>query len=79
MKTTLDLDDTLLKEARKYALERGKTLTRFIEDALRMALAQIGAGKPRKKFKWIKVKGKPVPGVDFSDRDSLYEKMEGRE
>jgi hypothetical protein len=38
MRTTLDLDDRLLQQAERRALEQGETLTRFIEDALRARL-----------------------------------------
>ncbi len=38
MKTTLNLDDDLLRRAKSSALAAGKTLTAFVEDALRAQL-----------------------------------------
>jgi hypothetical protein len=40
--------------------------------------------KPKKapsrfRLKWKTVRGNPLPGVDISDRDALYERMESRE
>jgi hypothetical protein len=39
MRTTLDIDDTVLRQAKKLAAEEGKTLTRIVEEALRDRLA----------------------------------------
>ena len=40
MRTTIRLDDDLLAEAREVAAESRKNLSRFIEDALRAAIAR---------------------------------------
>ena len=40
MRTTIRLDDDLLREAKAYAAATDRTLTRLIEDALREALAR---------------------------------------
>lgn len=42
MRTTLDFDDRLLREAKKCAAKKGDTLTRLIERALRNYLVQVG-------------------------------------
>ena len=39
MRTTLNIDDELLKEAKIAAIERNSTLTRIIEEGLRKELA----------------------------------------
>lgn len=67
MRTRLVLDDV-----------PGKTLTAVIQDALREHLQ-----RPRRRGKGFRLKllakrGRLLPGVDLSDRDSLYERMEGR-
>ncbi len=46
MRTTLDLDDRLLKRAKHAAVERGATLTRFIEDAIRTMLEEAHRQHP---------------------------------
>ncbi len=40
MRTTLDLEDTLIREAKAYAAREGKSLTRIIEEALAARLRE---------------------------------------
>lgn len=77
MRTTVDIDDELLIRARQRAAEQGTTLTAVIEEALAAALAPA---PKRKKFKlrWKAHKGRLMPGVDVSDRDALFDALEGR-
>ncbi|MFM1904372.1 MAG: hypothetical protein RLZZ440_2272 [Planctomycetota bacterium] len=78
MRTTLDIDDHLLAAARRQAAERGTTLTAIVEHALAAALARrAAAGKPF-RLKWKTHRGRMLPGVDVTDRDRLFERMEGR-
>lgn len=77
LKTTLNLDDGLLREAKKLAAERGATLTSVIEEAVRALLKDTKAAKPY-VFRWPVVRGRGGPLVDVADRDALYERMEGR-
>lgn len=79
MKTTLNLDDRLLRSAKKAAAERGVTLTSVIEDALRTSLPQPPA-RERYKFEWKAEGGGFAPGVkseDFNSRERLYDIMDG--
>lgn len=76
MRTTIDIDDHLLALAKQKALEQGTTLKKVLESALRLSLVPPRKDEPAFRLQWKTVRGKPVPGVDFSDRDSLYEKME---
>lgn len=46
MRTTLNLDDALMREAKKHAAETGTTLTSVIEQALRRSL-DAAAPDPR--------------------------------
>jgi hypothetical protein len=75
MKTTLNLDDHLLRAAKKAAAERGVTLTSIVEDALRAALIESPA-RTTARFRMPVVKGRRVPAVDVADRDALYRRME---
>jgi hypothetical protein len=78
MRTTLDIDDRLLEQARRRAAEKGTTLTAFVEHALAATLAGRAAhGKPY-ALQWKTHTGRTLPGVDVTDRDRLYERMEGR-
>lgn len=79
MRTTLDLDDQLLAAAKRQAAERHTTLTAFVEHALAAALAAkpAAAAKPF-RLQWKTRRGKLVAGVDITDRDRLFDVMEGR-
>jgi hypothetical protein len=79
MRTTIDIDDKLLALAKKQALDKGTSLRYVIESALRMALMKPKKAPSRFRLKWKTVRGNPLPGVDISDRDALYERMESRE
>jgi hypothetical protein len=79
MRTTLDLDDTLIRKAKGRAAAEGSTLTAVIEEALRRYLAPAPPATRRFRLKLLTRRGRPVPGVDVADRDRLYERMEGRE
>lgn len=78
MRTTLDIDDRLLAAARRRAAEKGTTLTAFVEHALAASLADRGATDKRYRLRWKTHRGRTLPGVDVSDRDRLFERMEGR-
>lgn len=78
MRTTLDLDETLLRRARELAAAEGRTLTAVIESALAAALAP----RPRniEPFRLVleTERGEYIGGVDLADRDAVYEAMESR-
>lgn len=79
MRTTIRLDDQLLRDAKKLAAESGRTLTAVIEDALRTALArrlQVSRGKKLK----LPAFGRDGvrPGVDLDDSADLLDRMEAR-
>ena len=78
MKTTLNLNDQVLRHSKEMAARDGITLTRFVEDALRARLAGPGAKKRSFRLRLKVVTGRAPPNVDLSDREALYELM-GRE
>jgi Arc/MetJ family transcription regulator len=78
MKTTLDLDDRLLREAKRRAAASGTTLRAFVEDALRSRLLPRPARGRRFRLKLPVVTGTRPPAVDVSDRRALYDFMEQR-
>ncbi len=77
MKTTLNLDDDLMREAKKRAAEFGTTLTRVVEDALRKSLSEEPPAEPY-VFDIPVADGGGPPIVDAADREALYDRMEGR-
>lgn len=76
-RTTVRLDDHLLREAKQLAARTGRTLTAVIEDALREALnrSQKRTGRPRVKLPTFRGKGLR-PGVDLDDTASRLEIMD---
>jgi len=78
MRTTLDVDDVVLRQAKARAAERGEPLTRFVEDALRERLRAPLRARGTFRFRPVILRGKLLAGVDLDDRDALYERMEGR-
>ena len=78
MRTTLNLDDRLLRAAREKAAREGTTLTKVVEHALAAALTERRPREKPFKLRWKARKGRFLGGVDIADRDALYEVMEGR-
>jgi len=75
MKTTLNIDDSVMALLKREAARRKCTMSELVESALRLLF------KPQKK----PVSQAPLPKfksggslVDIADRDALYQAMEGR-
>jgi hypothetical protein len=79
MRTTLNIQDDLMRRVKKRASETGATITEVVEQALRAAVAGQAPRRDRYTFTWKPVPGRTLPGVDLADRDSLYEVMERSE
>jgi hypothetical protein len=78
MRTTINLPDDLILQAKKAALEADTTLTEIIGDALREALAKRRRKTRKKGFKLITYgKGGVYPGVDLDDTSALLDLMDG--
>lgn len=78
MRTTVRLDDALMKRARSEAARRGETFTALIEKGLRLALA-----RPAKRDERANVQlpvcrrgGGTLPGVDIGNSADLLDRME---
>jgi hypothetical protein len=78
MRTTVRLDESLLAEAKKLAVDTGRTLTQVIEDSLRLALLQRKVNKKAKPIKLHTSKGGNglQPGVDLSSNVALQDLMD---
>jgi hypothetical protein len=77
MRTTINLDDELLREAKVIAANTGRTVTELVEDALRESLARRRAARTRPRIKLTTVGGNGVrPGVDLNDSAALLDLME---
>jgi Arc/MetJ family transcription regulator len=66
MRTTVRLDDQLLTEAKRLALESGRTLTSVIEDALREVVTRRKEAPKTKKTRLITDGGHGLqPGISY--------------
>ena len=76
MRTTLQLDDELVVQAKISAARSGRTLSQVIEDALRQALAPR-AEPTRRRVSVPTSPGRPRPGVNLDDNAGLLDLMDG--
>jgi hypothetical protein len=77
MRTTLQIDDQLMRAAKKAAAESGRTLTSVVEDALRLALFSKKQDQASEPFKLpVFSLGQPLPGVNLDSNAELLELME---
>ena len=73
MKITLNLNDQVLRRAKRQAARDEITLTTLVEDALRVKLAGPDRPKPPFRLRLKTVTGDAPPNVDVSDRNALYD------
>ena len=80
MRTTVRLDEHLLRQAKREAHERGETLTSLIEQGLRQVLAgsQLRPRRQRVKLPVSREGGGVAPGIDLDNSAALLDIMEGR-
>jgi hypothetical protein len=78
MRTTVDLDDAILRRAKELAARSNRTLTAVLEDALREALSRGNRPARRKKVRLLSSRQPPgvCPGVDLDHSAALLELME---
>ena len=77
MRTTLRIDDELLKEAKRIAVESDRTLTDVIEDSLRETFARRKAQRRSKKAVLpTSGHGGLRPGVNLDSNAAVLELME---
>ena len=78
MKTTIEIADPVLKEARKVAAREGTTLRALVEQGLRQVLSEKKQAKKPYKFHLTTFKGDGLQ-PEFQDagwdkiRDAIYE------
>jgi predicted DNA binding CopG/RHH family protein len=77
MRTTIEISNELLRQAKKRAADEGAPLRKVIEEALRFYLGRRLKNK-RYELKWRTERGRILPGVRLDDRDALFDLMEGR-
>jgi hypothetical protein len=73
MKTTIDLPDELLIEAKKRAAESRTTLREIFERGLRHELADRRSARMARKIHWVTARGGLPEGLDVRDRARMQE------
>ncbi|MBT8339098.1 MAG: hypothetical protein KJP07_03710 [Desulfatitalea sp.] len=76
MRTTINIRDDLLKQAKKRAAEDGRTLTALVEDGLVLVLSKAKAKRRKRVVLPVsKATGGVLPGVDLNRASDLEEVM----
>ena len=75
MRTTVDIDDPILKDLKKIQQKEGRSLGRLISDLLALALGERKSARgPTRAPQWIsKAMG---ARIDLADHEALYAAME---
>lgn len=77
MRTTIRINDQLLRDAKARAAQMGCSLTSLIEDCLRQTLSRQAPDFKRDQVKLHVVSGKGLkPGVDLDDSAKLLDILE---
>lgn len=78
MKTTIDIADALLDQARATAARDGVTVRSLVEEGLRAVLAQRRAKRARFQLRDASFKGKGLqPGVHLADWSDIAAEIYG--
>lgn len=75
-RTTIDIDDRVLRQLKKKAADEGRTLQAVANDLLKRAL-HVPVRQPFQ----LRLEGWTAdlrPGADLLDRDQLFDLMDGR-
>ena len=78
MRTTVRMEDELLRRAKEIAARRDTTLTAILEQALREWLDRQRRNKRRRRIDLpvSRSGGGPLPGVNLDDSADLLDRME---
>ena len=80
MRTTVRLDEGLLREAKAEAARQGKTVTGLIERGLRIVLAGARARTRRARVALpvSKAAGGTLAGIDLDDSSAVLDRLDNR-
>jgi hypothetical protein len=79
IRTTLNLDDRIVRAAKQQAAREGTTLTSLIDAALRQYLAaQRPSPRPSFRLQLRTRRTAVLAGVDLDDRNAWYDLLEDR-
>lgn len=78
MKTTFDIPEDLLVEAKKAAAEQRRPLRALVTEGLRAQIEtrrrrKRGPGGKRPRIRWVTVSGELAPDLEVADREKMTE------
>ncbi|MTD53655.1 type II toxin-antitoxin system VapB family antitoxin [Amycolatopsis pithecellobii] len=73
MRTTVNIDDTLLREAKSLAMQSGRPLGAVVDDALRVFISRAADAQRTASTFHLPTGGEGglQPGVDLDDKEQL--------
>jgi hypothetical protein len=75
MKTTLNIDDSVMRRLKREAARQNRTMSELVETALRLLFRTKARRETMAPLPTFRSGGALV---DIADRDALYHAMEGR-
>lgn len=75
MRTTISIDDDVLRQLKERAARTGHTLSEVVEEAARFYLAPRRSPE-QKPVELVTAPGGPRPGVDLNNNAALLDLME---
>jgi hypothetical protein len=70
-RTTLDIDDPILKELKRLQRRMGRSLGRVASDLLADALSRASRERPRKPFRWYSQAMGAL--IDLEDKEAVQD------
>ena len=78
MRTTIEINDELMRQAKRLATDENIPLRQVVDRALRQLIGSRRVSRKKFKLRWSIESGRLQPGVRIEDRDALFDVMDGR-
>ncbi len=75
VRTTIVMDEELLKGVREVAGRTGWNLSQAISELVAIGM-HVHSTHEAREFRWKTFRGRVKPGVDIADRDRLYDLLD---
>jgi hypothetical protein len=77
MRTTIDIDDAVLKDLKRLQRREGKSLGRLVSDLLARALQSERSAVPPPDFHCIHCTARPMGArIDLADKHALFDAID---
>jgi hypothetical protein len=75
MRTTIDLDPTVVKELKRLSKDVGKSMGQLASELLATSLRERGQPRDARRFEWI-AKDLGEPFVDLEDKEAVRARLD---